>query len=313
MGSAAAWWLARRGVRVGVYEQFEPLHERGSSHGGSRIFRLAYPDRRYVAMATEALGLWRELEDDAGEQLLDTTGSVDHGEAAGVQAVADALDENCSWLTAQEAAERWAGMRFDGPVLFQADGGRCRADATVAALQRRAGDLGAEFHFNVRVESTAQLNADVVVVAAGAWTSGLVDLPVPVQVTQEQPFHFRPRVDAEWPSFIVHRTPYIYGLETPGEGVKVAEHHTGAVTDPDDRSFAVDAAGRRRVIDFVQEWMPGLQPDPVSETTCLYTTTPDESFVLERSGNVVIGSACSGHGFKFTPLIGRVLADLAMT
>jgi len=311
MGSATAWWLARRGSRVVVYDQFEPLHTRGSSHGGSRIFRLAYPDRRYVAMARDALALWRELEEDAGEPLLDTTGSVDHGDPASVARLAEALDGDAEWLTGEAARERWPGMRFDGPVLLQPDGGRCRADATVAALHRRAADLGAEFRFNTRVDSVAALTADVVVVTAGAWVNRLVDAG-PVTVTQEQPFHFRPTVAAGWPSFIHHRAPFIYGLETPGEGVKVAEHHTGAVVDADTRSFEIDREGRARVVDYVSEWLPGLDPEPVSETTCLYTTTPDEGFLLERRGNIVIGSACSGHGFKFTPLIGRTLAGLAL-
>jgi sarcosine oxidase len=315
MGSSAAWWLARRGHRVTVYEQFGPGHTRGSSHGGSRIFRFAYPDRRYVEMAREALPLWRELEADAGETLLDTTGSIDHGDPTSVGAVADALDGDCEWMPADAARLRWSGFRFDTPVLFQRDGGRCRADATVAALQRRAQDLGAVFHFDTPVEDVAPLAADVVVVTAGAWTSkvGNIGLALPpLTVTQEQVFHFAPRdPSAVWPSFIHHGERFIYGLETPGEGVKVAEHHTGAVVDPDRRDFVVDPVVRERVVAYVREWMPGLDPAPVNETTCLYTTTPDESFVIERVGNVVVGSACSGHGFKFTPLVGRLLADLA--
>jgi sarcosine oxidase len=132
-------------------------------------------------------------------------------------------------------------------------------------------------------------------------------------VTREQTFHFRPLEDGvEWPSFIHHRDDEhpVYGLETPGEGIKVAEHHAGQVTDADGRSFADDEIGRRRVIRYVTERLPGLDPTPVTALTCLYTSTPDESFVLERTGRVVVGSACSGHGFKFTPLIGRRLAEL---
>jgi sarcosine oxidase len=313
MGSATAWWLARRGVRVVVHEQFEPLHKRGSSHGGSRIFRLAYPDRHFVDMARTAVGLWRELEEDAGEPLLDTTGSIDHGDPASVQLIAAALGDECEWLPGDAAAERWPGIRFEGPVLLQSDGGRCRADATVAALQRRAAELGADFQFESPVDDVTALDADVVVVTAGAWVGKLLGLSR-TTVTQEQAFHFAPTSDAgEWPSFIHHRDPFIYGLETPGEGVKVAEHHTGAVVDPDARDFDIDPDGRARVRQYVRDWLPGLVPEPVSEVTCLYTSTPDQSFILERRDNIVIGSACSGHGFKFTPLIGRTLADLATT
>ena len=154
------------------------------------------------------------------------------------------------------------------------------------------------------------------VVACGSWASkvlgGLVNLPKLV-VTQEQVFYFRPRDDAAtWPSFIHHRTPYIYGLDTPGLGVKVAEHHAGAQTDPDNRTFEVDEEGEARVIRYVYEWFPGLRPEPASAETCLYTTTPTADFVIDRSGPLIVAAGFSGHGFKFTPLVGRLLADLAL-
>ena len=117
-------------------------------------------------------------------------------------------------------------------------------------------------------------------------------------------------VGAGWPAFIHHRQPFIYGLDTPGHGVKVAEHHTGAPTDPDRRSFDVDPAGQERVVRYVGEWFPGLEPDPAGAETCLYTTTPTEDFVIDRVGPLVVAAGFSGHGFKFVPLIGRVLADL---
>jgi sarcosine oxidase len=313
-GSSCAWWLARRGVDVTLYEQFGPGHTKGSSHGRSRIFRFAYPDQRWVRMAIEALPLWRELEDDAGVALLETTGGIDHGEptkVAAVEAALGAAGARSQRLPAAAAQERWPHMRFAGDVLLQPDAGRIDADATVSALQRRAGELGADIRHGHRVESVEELDADVVVVTAGAWMPKLVELPRPVKVTQEQVFHFDPRTpDTEWPSFIHYRDPFVYGLETPGEGIKVAEHHTGPEVDPDRRSFAVDAGGRRRVEEYVADWLPGLVPAPVDEVTCLYTSTADEEFVLERHGNVVIGSPCSGHGFKFVPLVGRLLADL---
>lgn len=327
MGSATAWWLARRGVDVVLLEQYAPGHAHGSSHGATRIFRLAYDDPAYVRMAQAALPLWRELEDDAGEALLDTTGALDHGDAASIAAVEAAMrscDAPVERLTPHAAAERWPAFRFETDVLFHADGGRCRADATVTALHRRAAAHGADVRFGVRahvrrrddhVEVVAGDGAwqpRVVVVTAGAWvTHVLGDLAPHVTVTQEQVQHFAPRVAQEWPSFIDHRRPWVYGLLTPGEGVKVDHHHVGPVVDPDHR-VPRDAGAERRVIRYVEQWVPGLDPTPVHTAECLYTTTPDESFVLERKGPVVIGSPCSGHGFKFTPLIGRQLADLAM-
>lgn len=329
MGSATAWWLARRGCEVVLLEQFEQGHRRGSSHGGSRIFRFAYADPEFVGMAQAALPLWRELEDDAGTTLLDITGEVDHGDPHDVAAVASALSLRGAAhevLPADAAHERWPGMHFEGDVLFHPDGGRCRSDDTVRALQTRAAAHGADVRFEtgpavlrttasgVEVDAAGEtFRAPVAVVTAGAWVTDVVGsdaLPAAVKVTQEQIQHFVPVVQGEWPSFIHHRRPWIYGLHTPGEGVKVAEHHVGAVVDPDNRPPRnIDAEAT--VVRYVEHWFPGLDPTPVHVAECLYTTTPDESFVLERRGNVVIGSPCSGHGFKFTPLIGRRLADLA--
>jgi sarcosine oxidase len=331
MGAATAWWLAREGRAVVLLERFEPGHARGSSHGRSRIFRLAYPDPFYVELAERALPLWRELEDDAGAALLATTGGIDHGPAAGVGPVADALAARGvrhELLEPGAAAERWPGMRFDGPVLYQPDAGRADADATVAALQRRAAALGATVRFEdpvasietagegvvVRAES-GEYQAPVAVVACGPWASSvlgsLVALP-PLDVTREQVFYFRAVDEVAWPSFIHHRQPYVYGLDTPGVGVKVAEHHTGASTDPDRRSFDVDPEGRDRVVAYVAEWLPGLEAEPVVAETCLYTTTPTEDFVIGRAGPLVVAAGFSGHGFKFTPLVGRLAADLAL-
>jgi sarcosine oxidase len=328
MGSATAWWLARRGVDVALLEQFEPGHTRGSSHGGTRIFRLAYYDPTFVRMAQAALPLWRELEDDADEPLLDTTGAIDHGTSASIDLVAAAM-ETCGArferITPTAAAERWPAVRFDGTVLFHPDGGRCRADATVAALQRRAVAHGADVRFgapatlrilddSVEIDAGGETwSARVAVVTAGAWVTKVLGARAPaVTVTQEQVQHFAPVVEQEWPSFIHHRERWIYGLLTPGEGVKVDEHFAGPVIDPDvraPRNLDHDLA----MVRYVEEWMPGLDPTPLHRAECLYTSTPDESFVLERVGPVVIGSPCSGHGFKFTPLIGRRLADLAMS
>ena len=337
MGSATAWRLARRGVSVALIEQFEQGHERGSSHGGSRIFRFAYADPRYVNLAREAYDGWRELEDDAGCPILDITGGIDHGDPAELAPViATQVAAGCAVepLHPGEARERWPGMVFDEGVTYSPDTGRLRAAAAIAAFQERAAAAGASVTFGARVrsldaamrsvalESGEEVRAErSVVVTAGAWVSKVAEstngthiaLP-PLRVTREQAFHFEP-LDGDttdWPSFIHYRPVAHYGLLTPGEGVKVAEHGTGPETDPDQRSFTIDEIGRRRVRQYVERWLPGLDSRPVSGTTCLYTNTPDASFVVERTGDVVVGSPCSGHGFKFAPAIGRQLADLAM-
>jgi sarcosine oxidase len=333
MGSATAWWLARWGIDVVLVEQFEAGHQRGSSHGSTRIFRLAYPEATFVDMARRALPMWREIEDDVGVELLATTGGIDYGDRTSLRLIVDALTRTRvlhEIVGPLEAAQRWPGFVFDGPVLYQADAGRISADAAVHALQERARIYGAQLHFDEPVRALApeadnrvmvitevgQYRATTAVVTAGAWVGGLlpglIDL-AGLTVTREQVFHFPSRIgDVVWPSYIHHGHTFIYGLQGPsGEGVKVAEHHTGAVTTADERSFDIDEAGRRRVIKHVSKWMPGLDPTPTSATTCLYTNTPDESFIIERRGPIVVGAPCSGHGFKFVPLVGRQLAELA--
>jgi sarcosine oxidase len=337
MGSATAWWLARWGRDVVLVEQFERGHNRGSSHGSTRIFRLAYPEPMYVDLARQALPLWREAESDTGVELLVTSGGIDYGDPTSVQAIANALAHAAApyeLINPREAAGRWPGFAFDAPVLYQPDAGRLWADDAVRALQDRAGTRGARLRFDEPVRAVIPHGDDQVIVTtevqeyraraavltAGAWVAGLlaelaelVDLR-PLTVTREQVFHFLSRLDSDayWPSYIHHGPTFIYGLHGRGdEGVKVAEHHTGAVTTAERRSFEIDEPGRRRVVEHVATHMPGLDPIPTSGTTCLYTTTSDESFIVERHGPLVVGSPCSGHGFKFAPLIGRQLAELA--
>lgn len=332
MGAAAAWQIARRGDRVTVVEQFEDGHDRGSSHGASRIFRLGYSDPFWVRLGCESLAAWHELEQESGVGLVVATGSVDHGDPAGVTNVLAAFDVEgvaVELLTPAVATQRWPGMHFEGTAVFQAGGGRIAAGAARMAMMEQAQQRGARFLWDTPVRAIEvqgdrarvviddiALDADAVVVAAGAWCQSLigdvVSLPS-LRVTQESVFHFAPRDEHSWwPSFIHHDagTGTIYGLETPGEGVKLAEHHAGPEVDASTRDGMVDPGSRERIVQFVEQWMPGLVPIPATETTCLYTTSPTEDFVLDRVGPVVVASPCSGHGFKFAPLVGRIIADL---
>lgn len=248
-----------------------------------------------------------------------------------MDAIAAALDERrvrYERLDPDTAARRWPGMRFDGSVLHQPDGGRVVADRAWSGLARRVEELDGRMRWDARVRAVEPqgervhvvtdgetYDATVAVVAAGGWVAELLgaDTGLPdLVVTQESAFHFPARDPSEqWPSFIHHRRVAVYGLETPGEGVKVAEHHAGPVVRAETRDFVVDAGARERVVAYVDSWMPGLVPEPVSEVTCLYTNTATEDFVLDRVGPIVVASPCSGHGFKFAPTIGRLAADLA--
>ncbi|MFY9587420.1 MAG: FAD-dependent oxidoreductase, partial [Actinomycetota bacterium] len=167
-----------------------------------------------------------------------------------------------------------------------------------------------------------EIEAGVVVLTAGSWlpklAAGLVALP-PLRVTQEQPAYFAPRDDkAAWPIF-VHRLTAgealegvaAYGLPTPGHGLKVGEHGTGSEVDPDRRTDP-DPGGLTRLSRYVERWLPGLDPEPRELISCLYTTAPGEHFVAGQVGRLVVGSPCSGHGFKFAPAMGDLLADVAL-
>lgn len=333
MGSAAAWQLATRGVDVVLLERFEEGHTRGASHGASRIFRLSYPERVYVELARRALDLWRELEDRSGTTLLTMTGGVNHGRSTDLAELAGTLTaagEPGTWLEQGAAEERWPGMRMDGRVLFHRRTGRVHSDNAVAALRSSAEKAGAVTCFETPVTEIVPLGEDRVevrthdrtyrartaVVTAGAWTAKLLGRLVPLPpliVTQEQPAYFASSPDLEWPAFIHYRqVGAVYGLDTPGEGVKVGEHGTGMRVDPDRRDFRPEPVRLRELRQYVRDWFPGLDPDVFTPISCTYTSTPRSDFILDRAGPVVVGAGFSGHGFKFVPAIGRVLADLAL-
>ncbi|KIF79504.1 FAD-dependent oxidoreductase [Streptomyces sp. 150FB] len=336
MGAAAAWRLAVRGHRVTVLEQFGPGHDRGSSHGSSRIFRLTYADPLYVSLALRALPLWRRLEEETGRPVLTVTGAVDHGLPSAVGELADTLaaaGHPGTVLGPAEAAERWPGLVADSTVLFHAEGGRLHADAAVAALLAAAAGRGAEIRYGIRVSSLSpsdhgvtavtddgrSVTAEAAVVAVGGWAPAvlpeLVDGLPPLRVTQEQPLHF-PVPDAlDWPAFVHHPGA---GFDVPGgvyglgsaDGVKVGFHGVGPLVDPDHRDRTPDPLAAERLAAYVHTWLPGLAsavPEPV---TCLYTTTPDHDFVIDRRGPVTVLAGFSGHGFKFGPAIGELAADL---
>jgi monomeric sarcosine oxidase len=335
MGAATAWQLARAGHEVTLIEAYRPGHKKGSSHGSSRIFRRVYDDPFYIGLTGRARESWRELERDTGTELLRTTGGLDLGEGRAPARLAEALTTAGvphELLAAGEAGERWPGIRFTGPALYHPEAGVIDADATVAACVRRAAELGARVLTGVRVASVEPLGAarvllrteqggaivaDTAVVAAGPWLPEL-GLPLPeLRVTQQQVFHFRQRdPDASWPTLVSQDELSLYGLPSGADGgpapaFKLAEHDNGAATTARSRTGVPDASSRARVAGFVADRLPGLDPEPVTEATCLYTTTPDEDFVLDRQGPLVIVSPCSGHGAKFTPLVGAMAAALA--
>jgi monomeric sarcosine oxidase len=337
MGAATAWSATRRGLSVAVVEQFEPGHAHGSSHGSARIARRAYGDALYTRLSGQAFELWRELELDAGRSVLRMLGGLDFGPGRDVDAVAAHLagaGVDHERLDAREAERRWPGMRFSGDVVHHPQAGTLDSSAAITAFLDAATRRGAQLRSSSTVTAIravgdemrvltdgTELRAGQVVVAAGSWVgpllAGLVGLP-PLRVTQQQVFHF-PRLDpaaAPWPSVIHEDALRIYHLAGgrdggPGDDRKVGDHDGGRPTSATARDGVVDAADRARVVEYVKEWLPGLDPTPRGEATCLYTSTPSEDFLLDRVGRIVVCSPCSGHGAKFAPLIGELSIDLA--
>jgi sarcosine oxidase len=316
MGSAAAHALAREGRDVVLHEQFRVGHTRGSSHGRSRIVRLAYPEVEFVELAKESFAGWRELEREAGVGLLELNGLLELvGDLAqGSRDALEAAGAEYELLEADAARARWpVGVPEGWTALFQPEAGIIRADLAHRAFVDEAVAHGVQLREESHVDSLTDLGADVVVLTAGPWVSKFFP-DLPLRITRETVAYFK-RDGDPLPSVVqldpIRRRHALYSLHDPVHGLKAGAHHAGAETDPDD-----EGQPDPQLVDMVAEWVartyPDADPEPVGPETCVYTTTPDEHFILERRGRVVIGSACSGHGFKFAPAIGKRLAEMAL-
>lgn len=315
MGAATTYALAREGRDVLLLEQFQVGHEHGSSHGRSRIVRLAYPEVEFVELAKEAFVGWRELEQESGQELLELNGLLELVESS-KQSTRDALEAagaEYELLDADGARSRWpVGVPDGWTALFQPEAGIVRADLAHRAFIDGALAHGARLQEDTCVASLDELDAKVIVVTVGPWVrSFFPDLPV--RTTRETVAYFRREGD---PLPVVARLDpdtrghLIYSLHDPLHGLKAGVHHAGATAGPDEPGEP-DPAVVERVAEWVARTYPDADPDPVAAETCMYTTTADEQFILERRGKVVIGSPCSGHGFKFAPTIGSRLAAMA--
>lgn len=339
-GCATARVLARDGRGVVLLERFSPAGRRGSSHGASRIFRLNYPDERYVRLAQAAAAGWRELESECGEVLQLRTGVLDLGPVAldNARALA-ACGARFEELDGREVTRRFGiAADPDEPALFQPDGGTTLADRACAAFLTGAQAAGADLieacevtdvvqeRGRVRVESdVGTILARAVVVTAGAWAPGLLaraGIELSVVPTRETVAYLAlDGVESLPPVIDYGRVPVPgtaglaragqagFALAAPGTGLKAGLHHAGPVTSPDD-----DPPPDETIAAWAAEWARSRFPlagATLGAETCIYTNTVDESLVLERHGRIVVGSACSGHGFKFAPTVGRTLAALA--
>lgn len=351
MGSAAAASLARRGCRVIGIERYWPTHDRGSSHGESRAFRLAYySDPAQVAFAQEALSLWQKLERDSGAELLTPCDAVITApersqELTAAKTVAEQVGIPYEMLTASEVSRRWPTLTPPPSSLTFVDHsqGIIRPEATVSANLRLAAEHGAELHFNTSVDTwsptangvvvhtpNGRFTADHLVIAPGAWAVDILAAPsIPMEVGRLVQVWVRPAADLG--AFTVDRHPRV---TFEGDSGRVASSFSllsgqnlmkiafikgpGASTPASPSAFERYASPEEaeRVIEFMSQIIPALHRQPAERSSgCIYVRTPDDNFVIgphPEHDNVTIGAAFSVHGFKFVPLIGEILADLAL-
>jgi sarcosine oxidase len=343
MGSAAVWHLARRGQRVVGLDRFVPGHEHGSSHGTSRIIRLGYFEHpAYVPLLRRAYGLWRELEAATGHRLLEITGIAEIGPAngalvTGTLAAAQTHDLPHSVLAASDLMRRFPVFRLpaDYVAVVQGDGGLLKPEPAILAHLRLAKAAGAELRTAEEVRALEPLAAGVrvvtdqgrieagtAVVAAGPWvTTILPDLPARLRVTRQVMAWFEPCDAAlfrppRFPVFILEsRHGMHYGFPVDAFGVKIGKHHHRDETvDPDDCDRSVSAQDEAVIRAALADHLPAANNRMRMAKTCLYTMTPDGHFLIDRvvSPHIILVSACSGHGFKFAPVIGEIVADLAI-
>jgi sarcosine oxidase len=345
-GSAALRELARRGRRVLGIERFSPGHDRGSSHGATRIIRLGYFEHpSYVPLLRRAYALWRELEAAAGQKLLHVTGIAEIGPPDGVLVRGTLASAQLHTLAHKVLAAPDLMRRFpafqvpaDYVGVVQPDGGFLAAEPSIEALLALAQSAGAEIRTGEAVRAIEpraggvrivterdSIDAGAAIVAAGPWIKSLLpDLSAPLRATRQVMAWFSPTAPAlfapgRFPVFLIESRHGIhYGFPPFGDGsVKVARHHHGDETvDPDAYDRTVSAADEALVRAAVAEHVPAANGPLAAAQTCLYTVLPDGDFVIDRlpgAPQVVVASPCSGHGFKFASVIGEILAELATT
>ena len=325
LGLAAGHALAARGRDVVVLEQADIGHPGSGSKGSTRIFRLGYPDPYYVAAARQARDRWHELEAESGRSVLRPVQHLTFG--TGLRAVQDAMaaaGAPSQLLEKADVAERFPALRVDGPALLEPDSAVIAADEALTALAAGVPEIRpgvrvirlADDGRQVTLRTTAGVvTARMAIITAGPWSSGLlasVSVPVPGRPTLEQVAYLRPAGQDDAPIFICHGEQMPYGLPVPGSRLyKVGIHPSGPATDPDAQNPAPDQRLLGRLAELARRYLPGYHPEPVTTERCVYDNSPDEDFIIDRIGNIVVGCGTSGHGFKFGPLLGEWLADLA--
>ncbi len=350
VGSAAAYYLAKAGQRVLLLEQFELDHQNGSSYGHSRVIRYTYNNPTYIELMRAAYPLWFALEAEAGESLYLRTGGLDFGfpdeeTFQALKASMDAANLPYEHWNRDEIRQRYPQFVLDEGMegLFQADAGLLQASRCVLAHVRLARERGATVvertpvmqvtpsAYGVEVQTERdRFTSDRLVLTAGSWARDLLaaqglDLPLkimPCQLGFYQPSNPADFVPGTFPVFFAHlngdfgEMPYGVPHADPSLGVKVTTFYGwDTVSQPSDVDYTPSDAWTERIRNFARQYVPGAAGPLLETRRCLYTLTPDKHFIVDRHPTypqIAIGAGFSGHGFKFTTLLGKMLADLAI-
>jgi sarcosine oxidase len=349
MGSAAAYHLAARGAEVLGLDRYSAVHDRGSSHGGSRIIRQSYHENpHYVPLVLRAYELWRQLEQDTGTSLLQITGGIylgapDSDVVRGSLLSATMHDLPNEFLTAREVRNRFPALRPDDneAAVYEVNAGFVRPERAVAACLQGATRHGADLHFNEPVSTweltsagTARVTtprgdyeAAKLILTPGAWASETfpgLDLPLVVRrhvMAWYDPIGgIEPFLPERFPVYLWQTSPdcIFYGfpaIDGSGGGAKVAMHKGGDLCTPQSINRKITHQDEQELRDQIASRLPSLNGRLLAASTCMYTLTPDEHFVVGLHPNypeVAIGCGFSGHGFKFASVMGEILADLVL-
>jgi monomeric sarcosine oxidase len=337
MGSAAAMHLAQRGARVLGFDRFGPAHDRGSSHGESRLIRQAYFESpAYVPLLKRSYELWDELALASGRSLLHRTGLILLGRrVTTATAIAREFGIAIEELSSAETRARFPSLRVDDDLvgLFEPGAGWLAVESCVQGHLDAATRAGALFHFDEpamawRVDETTgtvevetargRYGAATLVIAGGAWAPSLLaELRLPLRAHRVVQMWFEAGARHTAPCFAFDLAEgFFYGFPRTGGRVKVAEHAARHPVDaPEAVRREITGEDLERVEAFVRERLPGLRTPCIDAKTCMYTMTPDEHFVIDvhpRHSQVCFAAGFSGHGFKFSAVVGEILADLAL-
>ena len=342
MGASVTYNLAQRGLRVLTLDMNRLNHEYGSSHGQTRIIRLAYyEDPRYVPLLRRAFDSWRELEAKSGKRLMQITGGLMIGRSdgelvAGVLRSARVHGLRHQVLSSSEVERRFPAFTVgeEYGAVYEESAGMLFAEDCVRAFVDQAREEGAEFRFSEKVgwwrnrpdgvevgTPSGVQTAERLILCGGPWNGELLGGRMPLRCERQVPLWFPSGGMGEFapekmPVFIMEEAPgvFYYGLPDVGHGVKVARTHGGEFSAPDEVRREVTDADVKPVREFISRTLKNLGRVPTASTTCIYTNTPDLNFAVGSLGaepRVKLVSACSGHGFKFASVLGEVASDIA--